>query len=138
MSEENKAAFRRIANAFSTGELSAFDEVISPQCVEHNPAPGQGPGPEGLKQLATIIRTAFPDLQVTVEDLIAEGDKVVGRMTARGTHRGEFMGVAPTNKVVTMEEIHIGRFSEGKVVEHWSLEDSLGMMQQLGLIPEME
>ena len=137
MLEENKAAFRRITNAFSTGDLSAFDEVIAPQMVEHNPAPEQAPGPEGFKQMATMMRTAFPDLQVTVEDLIAEGDKVVGRMTASGTHRGEFMGAAPTNKVVTMQEIHICRFSQGKVVEHWGLEDSMGLMQQLGLVPEM-
>ena len=118
MSEENKAAFRRIVNTFGTGDLSIFDEVIAPQYVEHNPAPGQVPGPEGLKQIATMMRTAFPDLQVTIEDLIAEGDKVVGRVTARGTHRGEFMGAAPTNKAITMEEIHIGRFSNGKLVEH--------------------
>ena len=76
-------------------------------------------------------------MQVTVEDLIAEGDKVVGRMTASGTHKGEFMGAAPTNKVVTMQETHICRFSQGKVVEHWGLEDSMGLMQQLGLVPEM-
>ena len=137
MSEENKAAFRRIAEAFSTGDLSTFDELISPQFVEHNPAPGQGSGPEGMKQLAAMFRIAFPDLQLTIEDLIAEGDKVVGRITARGTHRGEFLGAAPTNKVVTMQEIHIGRFSDGKMVEHWGLEDSLGLMQQLGLIPDM-
>ena len=137
MSEENKAAFQRITDVFSSGNLAAFDEVVSPQYVEHNPAPGQGSGPEGLKQMATMFLTAFPDMKVTVEDMIAEGDKVVGRVTARGTHKGEFMGVAPTNKVVTLQEIHICRFSEGKMVEHWGLEDSLGMMQQLGLIPEM-
>ena len=137
MSEENKAAFHRIVYAFSTGDLSVFDEVISPQMVEHNPAPGQAAGPEGMKEIATMLRTGFPDLQVTVEDLIAEGDKVVGRMTASGTHKGEFMGAAPTNKVVTMQEIHICRFSQGKVVEHWGLEDSMGLMQQLGLVPEM-
>ena len=105
MSDENKAAFRRIANAFGTGDLSTFDEVIAPQYVEHNPAPGQAPGPEGLKQMATMMRTAFPDIQVTIEDLIAEGDKVVGRVTARGTHRGEFMGTAPTNKAITIEPV---------------------------------
>ena len=137
MSEENKAAFRRIANAFSTGDLSIFDEVMAPQYVEHNPTPGQAPGTEGLKQMATMMRTGFPDIQVTIEDLIAEGDKVVGRVTARGTHRGEFMGTAPTNKAITMEEIHIVRFSQGKMVEHWGVEDALGLMQQLGLVPEM-
>ena len=137
MSEENKAAFQRITDVFSSGNLAAFDEVISPQYVEHNPAPGQAPGPEGLKQMFTTFFTAFPDMSFTIEDMIAEGDKVVGRITARGTHKGEFMGVAPTNKVVTFQEIHICRFSEGKMVEHWGLEDSLGMMQQLGLIPDM-
>ena len=136
MSEANKAAMRRIASAFGTGDLSTFDELISPQYVEHSPMPGQAAGPERLKQMSTMMRTAFPGLQVTTEDLIGEWDKVVGRFTARGTHRGEFMGAAPTNKVITMQEIHIGRFTDGKLVEHWGLEDSLGMMQQMGLISE--
>ena len=135
MSEENKSAFRRIVNAFSTGDLSAFDEVIAPQFVDHNP--GQGPEPAGMKQMATMLRAAFPDLLITIEDLIAEGDKVMARVTSHGAHRGEFMGAAPTNKVVSMQEIHIGRFPERKLVEHWGLEDSLGLMQQLGLVPEM-
>ena len=136
MSEENKALFRRITDAFSMGDLSAFDELVAPQYIEHNPAPGQESGPEGLKQIAAMFRTAFPDMQVTIEDLIAEGDKVVGRITTRGTHKGEFLGAPPTNQVVDMQEIHIVRFSDGKMVEHWGLEDSLGLMQQLGLTPE--
>jgi predicted ester cyclase len=98
--------------------------------------PGQAAGPEGLKQMSTMMRTAFPDLQVTTEDLIGEGDKVVGRFTARGTHRGEFMGAAPTNKVITMQEIHIGRCYRRKAGGALGLEGSLWMMQQMGLIPE--
>jgi predicted ester cyclase len=78
MSEENKAAFRRVTDAFSSGDFSAFDDLIAPDMVEHNPAPGQAPGPEGMKQMAGMFRTAFPDARITVEDLIAEGDKVVG------------------------------------------------------------
>ena len=137
MSEENKAAFRRVTDVFSSGDFSAFDDLIAPDMVEHNPAPGQGPGPEGMKQMAGMFRTAFPDARITVEDLIAEGDKVVGRMSFTGTNTGEFMGAPATNKSVTIQEIHICRFSGGKMVEHWGLEDSMGMMQQLGLIPEM-
>ncbi len=137
MSEENKAAFRRVTDAFSSRDFSAFDDRIAPEMVEHNPAPRQAPGPEGMKQMAGMFRTAFPDARITVEDLIAEGDKVAGRMSFTGANTGEFMGAPATGKSVTIQEIHICRFSGGKMVEHWGLEDSLGMMQQLGLIPEM-
>ena len=89
-----------------------------------------------MRDMVTMFRTAFPDLQVTVDDLIAEGDKVVARITAKGTHKGEFMGTPATNKQISMQEIHICRIAGGKIVEHWGLEDSLGMMQQLGMIPE--
>jgi len=118
MSEENKAAFRRVTDAFSSGDLSAFDDLIAPDMVEHNPAPGQAPGPEGMKQMAGMFRTAFPDARITVEDLIAEGDKVAGRMSFTGANTGEFMGAPATGKSVTIQEIHICRFSGGKMVEH--------------------
>lgn len=82
-----------------------------------------------------MIRAAFPDLHVTVEDMVAEGDKVVARVTMSGTHKGEFMGIAPTGKQITVGIIEILRIAGGKVVEHWNVVDSLGMMQQLGAVP---
>ena len=136
MSEENKALFRRmVEEAFSKGNLDVIDELIDPNMIEHSQVPGQEPGLDGFKKLVTMFRTTFPDLQSTVEDLIAEGGMVVGRMTTSGTHRGEFMGMAPTNKRFSMSEIHIVRMANGKAVEHWGISEDMAMMQQLGVIP---
>ena len=134
MSDQNKAVFRRLVDeVFNQGKLATADE-LGTGYVEHSPMPGQGPGIEGFKQMVQMFRDAFPDLQIRIEDLIAEGDRVVGRMTTSGTHRGTFMGLAPTGKRVTVSEIHILRFANGKVAEHWGLADDLGMMQQLGAV----
>ena len=103
--------------------------------IEHSPLPGQAPGAEGLKQIMGMFFAAFPDLHGTIEDEITEGDKLVQRMTSRGTHKGDFMGIAPTGKQVTFTEMHIIRIVNGKAVEHWSEADQLGMMQQLGVVP---
>ena len=111
------------------------DELVGANIIDHSPMPGQGPGSEGLKDALTMFRGAFPDLQVTIEDMIAEGEKVVVRVTMRGTHQGEFMGIPATNKKIEIGEMHIVRFAGGKMVEHWGQEDSLGTMQQLGVIP---
>jgi steroid delta-isomerase-like uncharacterized protein len=103
---------------------------------DHDPAvPGLPPGPAGLKPIIAGFRAAFPDLQVTVEDQIAEGDKVVTRYTMRGTHQGAFMGLPPTGKHVTVSGIQIERVVQGQIVEHWRKSDDLGMMQQLGAVP---
>ena len=88
-----------------------------------------------LKQFFVVLRSGFPDFQATIEDLFAEGDKVVLRFTFHGTHQGEFMGVAPTGKQVTMTGVEIFRIGDGKIVELWGQEDVLGMMQQIGAIP---
>ena len=136
MSEANKQVVQQICDVFTKGNVEALDNFVSDQMVDHNPSPGQAPGVQGMKDLVTMFRAAFPDLQVTVEDLIAEGDKVVGRITAKGTHKGEFMGTPATNKQISIQEIDIARIAGGKIVEHWGLEDSLGLMQQLGMIPE--
>ena len=134
MSDQNKALFRRLVQeVFNEGKLTTADE-LGTGYVEHSPAPGQAPGVEGFKQLVQMFRSAFPDLRMVIDDLIAEGDKVVARMTTTGTHRGEFMGLAPTGKPIKISEIHILRFANGKVQEHWGLADDLSMMQQLGAI----
>ena len=104
--------------------------------IEHNPVPGQAPGLDGMKEFMGMFFAAFPDLDSTIDLLIAEGDIVAGRMTTTGTHTGEFMGIPATGKRVTFTETHIVRIANGKAVEHWGNSDDMGMMQQLGVIPE--
>ena len=134
--EENKALTRRlIEEMFNKRNLGVIDEFASPNAVDHSAPPGTPPDPEGIKQMLGMFLNAFPDLNITIEDMIAEGDKVVGRITMSGTHRGEFMGVVPTGKQITLGLIDITRFADGKIVERWSEGDMLGMMQQLGVVP---
>ena len=133
--EENKALFRRIIDeVFNKKNIGVVDELLSEDFMDHSPPPGVDPGRDGLKQIANMFTGAFPDLHVQIDDLIAEGDKVVGRMTSRGTHQGDLMGIAATGKHVSFAEVHIVRIANGKAVEHWGVEDNLGMMQQLGVI----
>jgi steroid delta-isomerase-like uncharacterized protein len=137
MSEENKAVVQRfnelIDEFWRTGDADVFDEVLAPEFVYHSP--GAPPDLGGFKQLLPMFRAAFPDMRGTVEDLIAEGDKVVDRMTFQATHQGELMGIPPTGNTVTVTEMHISRIAEGKIVERWGQTDMLGMMQQLGVVP---
>jgi len=135
--EQNKAMARQmIEDIFSRGDLSRVDEYLAPDFVEREELPpGLPGGREGVKQLTAILRSAFPDFKATIDDLVAEGDKVVIRHTWTGTHRGEFMGVPPTGKSVSFGVIDIIRIAGGKVVEHWGLMDSMSLMQQLGASP---
>jgi steroid delta-isomerase-like uncharacterized protein len=134
--EENKALVRRFVDEVqSAGNIDAIDELCSPEFVNHSAPSGMPPNREGVKQVTAMFRQAFPDSYFTVEDMIAEGDKVATHKTFHGTHEGEFMGMPPTGRRVSMELIDIVRISEGRVVEHWSMGDNLGMMQQLGVIP---
>jgi predicted ester cyclase len=136
--EDNKTLVRRFyEEVFNQKNTAAIDEFIDPHGVDHAAPPGTPDGIEGQKQLIGMYLTAFPDLHFTVEDLIAEGDKVVDRLTARGTHQGEFMGISPTGKHTTVTAIDITRVADGKFVEHWLEMDTLGMLQQLGVVPSM-
>ncbi|MBA7605032.1 Aklanonic acid methyl ester cyclase DnrD [subsurface metagenome] len=136
--EENKAVLHRLAEEiFNKGNISVVDEIIAPDYVFHGPVGMEYKGPEGFKQMVTMYRNAFPDLHMTVEDMVAEGDKVAQRITIRGTHKGELMGIAPTGKQVTDTGIIIVRFAGGKEVEAWGITDLLGMMQQMGVAPPM-
>jgi steroid delta-isomerase-like uncharacterized protein len=138
--EENKALTRRvIEEANSKGNLDVVDEFIAPDYVLHTPtAPtGEVHGTEDYKQLISRQRSAAPDLNFTVEDQIAEGEKVVTRYSASGTHQEEFMDAAPTGNQVTTTGIVISRIADGKIVEEWLEWDVLGLMQQLGAIPEL-
>jgi steroid delta-isomerase-like uncharacterized protein len=135
--EQNKAAMRkRVDEIFNKGNVDAVAEYLAPDFVEHEVLPpGVPEGAEGLKVLTTMLRTAFPDLHAKIDDVIAEGDKVVLNMTWSGTQKGEFMGIPPTGKPVSIEVIDIIRLKDGKGVEHWGLMDNMGMMQQLGVVP---
>lgn len=134
--QANLAAANRIYNEFiNQGKEEVFDELVSPDFIEHDKTPGLEPTRNGVKQLFRMFRAAFPDLHFRVEDMIASGDKVVARATMQGTQQGEFMGIQPTGKKVEVELIDIFRFANGKIVEHWGVADNLGMMQQLGAMP---
>ena len=137
--EENKAIVQRAVEAFNQGDSDAVDELFAADYVDHDPSrAGLPPGPEGVKQAWGAFRAAFPDLQGTIEDMIAEGDKVVVRGAVRGTHRGELMGIPATGKQVTVTLIDINRIEGGKLAERWAETDMLDMMQQLGVIPPPE
>src|SRR5438105_1936171 len=134
--EANKASMRRFYDeVFNKKNRAAIDEFIDPNHVDHAAPPGTPDGLAGTKQTLTMFLTAFPDLHFTVEDLIAEGDKVVARLTTRGTQQGAFMGVPPTGKQVTVTAIDINRIVGGKTVEHWLQMDTLSLLQQLGVVP---
>ncbi len=137
--EELKAIARRyIEEVWNNGNLALIDELFTPDYINHTPSIGQMAGPEGIKQLIGSFRNAAPDLHFTINDMIAEGDRVVTRWTAQGTHQGELMGVPPTGKQITVTAIVIDRIVEGRIVEHWAGRDDLGLFQQLGLIPSPE
>ncbi len=133
--EDNKALVHRlIEEAWNEGSLAIIDELLSPDYVLHIDAPGV-PDREGYKQAVIMHRTAFSDFHFTIEDMIAAGDKVVLRATLRGTHTGDFMGIGPTGKPVTLTAISIRRLEAGRIAEEWVETDMLGLMQQMGVVP---
>ncbi len=135
-SEENKAIFRRyVEEVGNEGRLELADEIFDRYLAHQADGSVLERGPEDVKRFMGEFRQAFPDFHSTVEDQIAEGEKVVTRWTMRGTHEGEFRGMPPTGNKLEITGIGIFRFSEGKVVESWDNFDQLGMMRQLGAIP---
>ena len=139
MSAENKALVRRwMRDVWSKGKLALADEIVASNYANHDPAgPMPESGLEGFKKHVTTYRTAFPDLTLTIDDMLADGNKVTVRWTARGTHKGILMGISPTGKEITTTGISVIRIAGGKVAEHWVTWDSLGMMQQLGAVPPL-
>ena len=132
MSEENKVVVRRVMEeVINGGNLDAIDELFAQDYVDHN-LPLGGSHREGLKEHHSMIRNAFPDWHTTGEYISAEGGRVVYRGTNSGTHRDKFMGLSPTGKRYSVEETHIYRIAEGKVVEHWGLVAMMRLMKQLG------
>jgi steroid delta-isomerase-like uncharacterized protein len=134
--DENKAVVRRYyEDVLNTGDIGALQGLAVSHYDEHDPLPGQANGLEGLRQRVEMLRSAFRP-QFTIEDMIAEQDKVVVRWTSRGTHVGEFMGLPATGKPYTIAGIDIHRLQDGKMEEHWHVVDQLSQLQQLGVIPQ--
>jgi predicted SnoaL-like aldol condensation-catalyzing enzyme len=133
--DRNKELFRRLlVEGFGGGNVDVVDELFAPDYREHQP--GFSPGPEGVKGAIRYLHGAFPDFTMTVEDVVVDGDKIWGRMRARGTNLGPIMGRPPTGKVMDITVIDICRFADGKLVEHWGVPDRFAQMEQLGLLPE--
>mgnify|MGYP005842105327 CR=1 FL=1 len=136
---QNKELVRAYAEGvFDKGDLDAIDRLVAPNFVNHNVLPGQDPGPSGEKQRARMFRTAFPDLQVTAEDMIAEGDWVSARVMGRGTHRGEFLGIPPTGRPVSFQSMVMFRIANGRLAERWGTHDFWGAPQQMGVTCELQ
>lgn len=139
MSEHNKAIVRRLVEElWNKSNLSVADELFAPNYEHHDASTLDfGRGPESEKKRATLYRTAFPDIRLTIEDIIAEGETVMTRWSCRGTHKGDLSGIAPTGKQITISGVTIARLANGKMAEGWVNWDALGLMQQLGVVPEL-
>jgi steroid delta-isomerase-like uncharacterized protein len=135
----HKAAVRRFIDAANTGDaellFETIDELVAPDALMRTPLPIEATGAELVKEVFARLLRAYPDLHITIEDLVEEGDKVVSRNTVTGTHQGEYMGIPPTGKSVTYNEIFIARFADGRIAETWGVVDVLSQMRQLGAIP---
>jgi steroid delta-isomerase-like uncharacterized protein len=141
LTETNKTLSRRfLEEVWNKGNLAVLNEIIAKDHINSGPGtlPGLPTGPEGSKQLVTVYRNAFPDVHFTIDEQIAEGDKVVTRWTAHGTHQGELVGIPATGKSSTVTGINVDRVVNGKIAESWGIFDQFGMMQQLGVIPTPE
>ena len=135
--EENKALVRRLVEeVWNKGNLAVVNELLATDYVFHHPTGTDFHGPEEYKQLVSEVRSAFPDIHFTIDDIVAEGDKVVYRWSLSATHKGEFRGIQSTGKKVAIWAIGIERIYGGKFVEGWERYDTLGLMRQLGVIPK--
>jgi predicted ester cyclase len=136
MTTDTKKMIERIPlEVLNNGNFGLLDELVSTDYVDRSPQPGVPPTREGFKQSVTALKKAFPDLHYTIDDSIESGDRIVHRLTASGTMKGDFMGIPATGKRATWTEIHIGRVANGRLTEHWGLVDQLGMLVQLGVVP---
>ena len=135
--EKNKALVRRFVDEVqSQHNLDVLDELFSPNFVDRSGMTNP-PNLDGTKQLHAMLFAGFPDLKASSHDQVAEGDKVVTRKQFQGTHQGDYMGIPPTGKEISFEVIEVLRLEDGKIADHWSIGDNLGMLQQLGVIPAM-
>lgn len=136
MSEANKQVMRRIAaEVLDAKNLGAAAALVAPDVVDHSAFPGQPPGLEGMRARWAMLFEAFPDFQITVHDIIGEGDRVAMRTTGAGTHAGPFFGIPPTGRRIVFHETNFNRIVDGRLVEHWADRSNLEVMQQLGALP---
>lgn len=132
---QNKIIVRRFFDEVVNGrKLEVVDELIASDFTDHNVPPGTPKGPEGMKQFLKMVGTAFPDLHITIEDMLEDGEKVIVRLSVRGTHKGDLMSIPPTGKQATWAGIDIIRIANGMMVERWGLRDFMSLMQQLGIV----
>jgi len=132
-SETNIAALQRMAEMINRGNLDTLDEVVDQDAVDHDPAPGQQPGPEGFKSFFNTLRAAFPDLALEPVTVVADDEHVAMAYTINGTHQGEFQGLAATGKRISARGVEIVKFRDGKLIERWGSSDEMGIMAQLGV-----
>ena len=134
--ERNKTVYRRfLQEVFNEGQLDKIDELLSPSYVLHDAPPGTPEGGEGIRHVVTMFRTAFPDLKITIEEMLAERDKVCVRATTRGIHKGTLFGIAPTGRAVTMTGLTMVTIKDGRVAESWVKNDVMGLLKQLEAEP---
>ena len=135
MADYKEMAQRWYGEVMSEGKTEVIDELCSPDWLDHDPLPGTTPDFAGLKDFVTQIRAAFPDLQVTADERIGEGDRLAVRSTMRGTHEGDFMGIPGSGKKVEVSNYDFVRFENDQAAEHWGVLDSAALMEQLGMAP---
>jgi steroid delta-isomerase-like uncharacterized protein len=131
--EANLATLGKFAEAVNTGKFDLFKEAVAIENIDHDPARGQVPGPEGYRAFFCGLRAAFPDLSVALETMVADEDSIAIAYTLSGTQQGAFMGVAPTGRKMKVRGVQISKFKDGKMVERWGSSDELGLLQQLGV-----
>lgn len=126
---------RYFAEVWNNGDLNVLDEIIAPDYINHSPGmPNPTPGPDGLKPIVAAIRKAFPDLKYVIENMVIADDQVAVQTTMHGTHTGDFFGIAPTYKVVKVNQMQIERIANNQIIEHWRVTDELTLLKQLGQI----
>ena len=133
--QDNIAATQRLGEAVNSGNLNALHDVFAPTVIDRDPASDQGPGPEGFIGFFTAFRAAFPDLNIAVEQLVADDDNVAIAYTVTGTHKGDFLGIPATGRQIKARGVQIARFENGLIVERWGSSDQLGILQQIGVDP---
>ena len=134
--DANKAVVERLYDdLYNRRRLTVAEEFVAVDCISHAGPPGPPAGPGGMRQAVTLLRAAFPDHRLVIEDLIGEDDRVAARLVFRGTHRGPFRGIPPTGRRVVQAQVHVLRLVGGQIAEHWAVRDDLGLLEQLGALP---
>jgi steroid delta-isomerase-like uncharacterized protein len=134
--QDNITAQEHLADNVNSGDIATAVESFAVDCVDHDPAPGQGAGRKGFETFFTALKKGFPDAKIAPEQLVADDDNVAVAYTLSGTHEGEFQGIEPTQRRIEVRGVQIGRFEDGKIVERWGASDELGILRQLGAAPE--